>query len=110
MTSETYFEGIDNPEAMEGAIQRWVHRLEPMQPIGNCSVHINIAPTLFGFSKRARVELEALVGSERIEVTLTMKYRGHEDLYLLISDAFREVRRQLVSLRARGTIPPPLFD
>jgi hypothetical protein len=99
------FDGIDRSAAVEATVQRWLHRLEPVEPIASCFARIRVESYLFGFGKRACIELALAAGSDRIDVMRVVKFRAHDDLYFLISDAFREARRQL--LRARGTGPLP---
>lgn len=98
------FDGIDRSLAVEATVQRWLHRLEPV-PIASCVARIRVESYLFGFGKRACIELALAAGSDRIDVTRVVKFRAHDDLYFLISEAFREARRQLLRSRKAGPLP-----
>jgi hypothetical protein len=93
------FDGLDRSSAVESAVQRWLHRLEAVQPIASCAARIRLETSLLGFRRRARIELAIMADRDRFEVAHVVKFRAHDDLYCLVSEAFREVRRRLVWAR-----------
>jgi len=107
MIPDLEFDGIDRSCAVEAAIERWLRRLEPVRPIASCVARIRVESYLLGFGRRARIDLAIAVGADRIDVVRVVKFRAHDDLYFLVSEAFRDVRRHLLSSLARGTGPLP---
>jgi len=84
-----YFQGIDRNPSIESAIHRWVARFEAMR----FEVRHAVAIVEAASRNRTTVRLSVVLAkgtSRTVEAT-------REDPYVAVSDAFRQVRQQLLA-------------
>jgi ribosome-associated translation inhibitor RaiA len=88
------FYGMPRDPSLEAAIHRWVARLESM------SVRVQRAEVAIEPVGRRRTSVQVYIGA--LDGVAPQATTAHADAYVAVSDAFREVRRQLLS---RATAP-----
>lgn len=93
MSIEIRFQRRAPDPSIESAIQRWVARLEGM--------HLEVGHATVTVQQAGRRQTSIAVLVERCQAVATT----HDDPYVAVSDAFRELRRNLL---ARGTLSPPM--
>jgi ribosomal subunit interface protein len=92
--TEISFHGIDQSDAVEASVQRWVGRLEHVYDrITKCGVTISQPHK----HKRHGSEFNVGVVLEVPGNDIVASHMSHEDVYVAIADAFRAVRRQVSS-------------
>jgi len=89
------FHGIGHSSSLESAVQRWLTRLESVQSLESCAISVRVRWSPLGLGKRASVELAVSDEAGEIGVCRAARFRQDDDLYPLISEAFREMRRRL---------------
>jgi len=67
-------------------------------------VRVRIHSRLLGLDKRASVEIAVSDESGEIELCRAARFRHDADLYPLISEAFREMRRRLADRHLGATL------
>lgn len=98
MRTDVAFEGIEPSTELEAAVVRWAARLESVWPVEHCEVRLRVRSLLWGLIKRARVEVTV---DDALHVAREATFHHQHDLYPLVSDGFRDARRQLVGALAR---------
>lgn len=98
MRTDVAFEGIEPSTELEAAVLRWAARLEHVWPVEHCEVRLRVRSLLWGLVKRARVDLTV---DDALHVSREVTFHHQHDLYPLVSDGFRDARRQLVGALAR---------
>jgi len=88
------FHGMPRDPSLEAAIHRWVARLEGM------NARVQRADVTVEPLGRRRTSVSVFVGA--IGGVTPQATTSHVDAYVAVSDAFREVRRQLIG---RATAP-----
>lgn len=94
---EVRFHGMPANPSIEGAVQRWVTRLEPFAGHGVRDCHVVIEPWSF---HRTRVGVTIALARD-VPATATAI---HGDAYVAVYDAFRTLRRKLLD---RGDASAP---
>lgn len=90
--TEIQFHQIDQSDAVETAVQRWVARLEHLHDrITNCTVTISQPHKRHRRGGEFCVSVVLQVPAGEIAAT----HMRHEDIYVAVADAFRAARRQL---------------
>jgi hypothetical protein len=97
------FHGVDCRPSLEAVVQRWLTRLETVQTLDGCAVSVRVHWSLLGLGKRASVELAASDESGEVCVSCARRLREDVDLYLLVADAFRELRQRLAERQLAAT-------
>ena len=98
MRTDVAFEGIEPSTELEAAVLRWAARLETVWPVEHCEVRLRVRSLLWGLFKRARVDLTV---NDALHISREAVFHHQHDLYPLVSDGFRDARRQLVGALAR---------
>jgi ribosome-associated translation inhibitor RaiA len=90
--TEITFHGLEQSDAVEAAVERWIARLETVHDrITKCSVVIGLPHRRHRHGSDFAVNLVVEVPGAEIAVT----HAGHVDIYVAIADAFRAAKRQL---------------
>jgi ribosome-associated translation inhibitor RaiA len=94
---EITFRGMAPSASVEGAIHRWVARLErSYDRVHRCSVLVELPHQHRRHGNQFHVRVDLTVPGREIAVSRDPACDpGHEDVYVAISDAFRVARRQL---------------
>jgi hypothetical protein len=90
---EIAFDGLPASWAVEASINRWVARLEDAHPILHCRVTIRREVGFLG--TRTRLALAVETRRHHIAVNRETWIDDLGDLYLLVSNAFRDARQRL---------------
>ena len=91
------FLGIDQSDAVEAAIHRWVARLETVQDrIDKCWVTVSRPH----HRHRHGDEFHVAVRLDVPGPSVTVSHVGNVDAYVSIADAFRTARRRLLDRKA----------
>ena len=90
--TEITFHEVDQSDAVEAAVQRWVTRLEHVYDrIIKCTVTIGQPHRRHRHGSEFNIGVVLEIPGGEIPVT----HVRHEDVYVAIADAFRAVRRRL---------------
>ena len=93
---EITFRGMSPSSSVEGAIQRWVGRLEhDYDRLQRCSVVVEMPHQQHRHGNQFHVHIDLSVPGREIAVSRDPANAAHEDVYVALSDAFRAARRQL---------------
>jgi hypothetical protein len=94
---EITFRGMSPSRSVEGAVARWLARLEQTcDRIQSCSVVIEQPHHHRARGNRFHVRIDLTVPGTKIAVSRdTERDPGHENAYVAVADAFRTARRLL---------------
>ncbi len=98
MHAKIAFHGLSRNPAVEACVNRWLARIEQAHSVTSCEVHLTRNVRFLG--TRTRIDLAITAGSDTVALERETWIDDLGDLYVLVSNAFRDARQRLVAASA----------